>query len=655
MSVQRFTGANNREAMGRVRAALGDDALILANRSTPEGVEILAVAEEEAGPATPAPRAAATTARGPAAGPATTAAGNDDGLQAQLLREVRDLRARLDARGEDESPARRALRRRLSAFGFGAALRDDLLAGWPEEAGIGGIDGWLRRQLQRRILIGDGLERAGTTVVLLGPAGAGKTSVALKLAARAGAGRTGIFMETPPPPALARRADELGLTCQVLEHDQLPATDDATLNLIDSRGLGLRDPDQGALLQRLDPSARPVLVLSAGAALETLEETLAVYRGLARAADLRLDDVIVTGRDDAARLGPLLDLVMRHGLRLHYLCAGQRIPEDLTPARAEELIDDVLATAEDDDEDRSPAVGERRWAARLLDQSRALDAASRLLREGVPAFRELLEAAPGGGLATAGPDAIVHGAEDAGVRLALDPGGLPLGPVSDHGDGARLLPSLPDAALWHRLDKRPWLASARGNGRVWHQGDRQALEQSLTQAVAWDSRLLRHRGRPVQARLRRLDVEAPLAGGGAAPLSARLCAWFASLHDLDTGAAVGQRYWLAPRDQDRDRTLSLLVASLSAEGLAALERRARLALEQEGLDAPVSAAGLLASLALRLDLDDGDWALDARGQLLALLGGRRRRKPETLLDALLALLRARHSLRDLGRDLGLES
>ncbi|MBF5056223.1 flagellar basal body rod protein FlgF, partial [Alcanivorax sp. 521-1] len=32
---------------------------------------------------------------------------------------------------------------------------------------------------------------------------------------------------------------------------------------------------------------------------------------------------------------------------------------------------------------------------------------------------------------------------------------VPLGPVSDHGDGARLLPSLPDAALWHRLGARP--------------------------------------------------------------------------------------------------------------------------------------------------------------------------------------------------------
>ncbi|MFC6329964.1 hypothetical protein, partial [Alloalcanivorax gelatiniphagus] len=64
MSVQRFTGSNNREAMGRVRAALGNDALILANRSTADGVEILAVADD-------APPEA--TAKAPPAAPARPA------------------------------------------------------------------------------------------------------------------------------------------------------------------------------------------------------------------------------------------------------------------------------------------------------------------------------------------------------------------------------------------------------------------------------------------------------------------------------------------------------------------------------------------------------------------------------------------------------
>lgn len=43
MNVQRFTGRNAREAMAKVRAAFGVQAVVLANRPIPEGVEILAI------------------------------------------------------------------------------------------------------------------------------------------------------------------------------------------------------------------------------------------------------------------------------------------------------------------------------------------------------------------------------------------------------------------------------------------------------------------------------------------------------------------------------------------------------------------------------------------------------------------------------------
>lgn len=43
MNVKRFVGRNSREAMAQVRAALGADAVVLSNRSCPEGVEILAL------------------------------------------------------------------------------------------------------------------------------------------------------------------------------------------------------------------------------------------------------------------------------------------------------------------------------------------------------------------------------------------------------------------------------------------------------------------------------------------------------------------------------------------------------------------------------------------------------------------------------------
>jgi flagellar biosynthesis protein FlhF len=47
MNVQRFTGRNAREAIAKVRASLGEHAVVLSNRPIPEGVEILAIPGSE--------------------------------------------------------------------------------------------------------------------------------------------------------------------------------------------------------------------------------------------------------------------------------------------------------------------------------------------------------------------------------------------------------------------------------------------------------------------------------------------------------------------------------------------------------------------------------------------------------------------------------
>ena len=69
MNVKRFIGRNSREAMQKVKAAFGDDAVVLSTKPAAEGgIEILAMAGESI-PAidsyvkdTPAPRAPAGTA-----------------------------------------------------------------------------------------------------------------------------------------------------------------------------------------------------------------------------------------------------------------------------------------------------------------------------------------------------------------------------------------------------------------------------------------------------------------------------------------------------------------------------------------------------------------------------------------------------------------
>ncbi|WP_427911969.1 flagellar biosynthesis protein FlhF [Ramlibacter sp. MMS24-I3-19] len=68
MNAQRFVGKNAREAMAQARAACGENAVVLSNRPVPGGVEILAMAADEAfASASPAPAPLAAIAHTPAA------------------------------------------------------------------------------------------------------------------------------------------------------------------------------------------------------------------------------------------------------------------------------------------------------------------------------------------------------------------------------------------------------------------------------------------------------------------------------------------------------------------------------------------------------------------------------------------------------------
>ncbi|MDO9136097.1 MAG: flagellar biosynthesis protein FlhF, partial [Hydrogenophaga sp.] len=71
MNIQRFTAPTSREAMAKARMAFGDSAVILSTRSTSEGFEVMAAAEESLAPlsnnsnAAPAPIATRPAAASP--------------------------------------------------------------------------------------------------------------------------------------------------------------------------------------------------------------------------------------------------------------------------------------------------------------------------------------------------------------------------------------------------------------------------------------------------------------------------------------------------------------------------------------------------------------------------------------------------------------
>ena len=71
----------------------------------------------------------------------------------------------------------------------------------------------------------------------------------------------------------------------------------------------------------------------------------AVAEAVARFAPARPTSCVLTKVDEAASLGGTLSALMRSRLPISYVSEGQRIPEDLRPARALELVTSAVELA----------------------------------------------------------------------------------------------------------------------------------------------------------------------------------------------------------------------------------------------------------------------------------------------------------------------
>jgi flagellar biosynthesis protein FlhF len=110
---------------------------------------------------------------------------------------------------------------------------------------------------------------------------------------------------------------------------------DRHLVLIDTAGISQRDLGLAERLAALAPDARDVqtyLALAANVQLATLHEVVQNYR---RAP---LAGCLITKVDEAASLGEVISAVVQHDLPVAYVGDGQRVPEDMQPARANNLI-----------------------------------------------------------------------------------------------------------------------------------------------------------------------------------------------------------------------------------------------------------------------------------------------------------------------------
>lgn len=718
MSVRRFVGANSRDVMRQVRETLGEDALIVANRRTEGGVEILAMADEAIDHFEPSPEPAPTeTPPPPAQDPMQE-------MSERLLQEMQDMRALLanSQSSHAASPTSAVstgtaarLRQLLWNVGFSSELADELLVGMPEP--LARLDGnseaplqWLRQQLMDRLCVLSDepsfFDQTGI-VALVGPTGVGKTTTTAKLAARF------VMRHGTRPVALVTTDsfrigahEQLRIYARLLDtpmyaldaeqpiDDLLGRLQGKQWVIIDTVGMSQRDQrviEQIAHLQGGRSRVRLVLLLNAASQPETLEEVVLRYRQAARAAGAELDDCIITKQDEAGRLAPVLDIIMRHGMRVLFGSNGQQVPEDMAIAAPGALVDQALSTATPQREGAQRAdapMGMPRWSRDVLGQGRRLSSLLARLRQRVTGFAALEEiwdlASLPSRVQDARLDALLAGypATDTTLGMAwsprrnergcdwampdigLDTNGSWLAlPWLQHrhsagwqprmaalssssGVAVHLLPRFPesDALAWLEAEHLTWVSQVAPSHRVLFHHERQTIRQLFNDSVLTHHVGVRFRGQSVQLWTAYAEVED--ASGTA------LLAWYGEVRDPESAKVVVRRYWLTPARLGAE-VLSLLLTQLQSEGLAVLTRRAWQQLKEADsgdLNAEVRLlmASGVASVAGHLDIADDEEAQTLRGDLLNLLGASRRRRDTGMLDALIYAFMARDAIRQMG-------
>ena len=103
--------------------------------------------------------------------------------------------------------------------------------------------------------------------------------------------------------------------------------------IIDTAGLGQRDQRIQDMLDMLEmPQVKKTLVLNASSHGDTIDEVLTAFKAST------LHGVVLSKVDEAVKLGPALDALIRHQVVLRGVANGQRVPEDWQNPDAASLV-----------------------------------------------------------------------------------------------------------------------------------------------------------------------------------------------------------------------------------------------------------------------------------------------------------------------------
>lgn len=355
---------NARKASMRLAEPTMDDVLGLPEPQ-PEPAPAPRPTPRVAAPAVTAAAPAERTRRSePAASAAPAAARRESAPavsqdQAEMMRELRAMKGMIEERFGalafmerlQKSPKQAQLTMRLMDCGFSPALIRKMV----DSVGDDVTDemGWASDVLQRNLITGENdpaLEDQGGVFALVGSTGVGKTTSTAKLAAafatRHGAGNLGLITLDAYRLGAHEQLRAYGRILGVPVHtahdrvaleDLLDLLSAKKMVLIDTAGLAQRDTRTRELLEMLShPSVKRLLVVNASAQGETIDDVLQAYKAASAAG------IVLSKLDEAVKLGPALDAMIRHRLKVVAVANGQRVPEDWHRLTAQALIHRAL-------------------------------------------------------------------------------------------------------------------------------------------------------------------------------------------------------------------------------------------------------------------------------------------------------------------------
>ena len=389
-TARRFVAATSREALRLVREALGAEAIVLSNRASAEGVEIVAMVESDvtqalqgASPMASAPVVAvapvkpviaAAAAPVPAAPAPVRVPSIQEKAEPQsataptdvVLNELHSMRGMIEEQlasvvwndKQRQDPVRGRLLRTLLGAGFSARLSKALLEKLPTGQTYAQGMAFARSELIRALPVHedeDALLSQGGVYALMGPTGVGKTTTTAKLAARCVMrfGADKLALVTTDSYRIGAY-EQLRIYGQILDVPVYGVKDAADLHLvlhdlrdkhmvlIDTVGMSQRDravSDQIAMLCSTHRPVKRLLLLNATSHGDTLNEVVHSYR---HGGGNELAGCIFTKMDESTHPGALIDTVIRHRLPVHYISSGQKVPENLMPADRAQLVDSVF-------------------------------------------------------------------------------------------------------------------------------------------------------------------------------------------------------------------------------------------------------------------------------------------------------------------------